>query len=244
MNIKFKRVLLKLSGESLMGNAPANTNHTQGIFDISAINNIIHQIQQLLELGIEVGIVIGGGNIFRGMNANQFGLDRVDADYMGMLATIINGIALKDCLINQKIACNLYSALPIERVTEPYNIDHMKHNISNGNVIIFVGGTGNPFVTTDSGAALRALEINADLLIKATNVDGVYNVDPKNNPEAIKYDSITFVDAIKQNLNIMDISAFDLCHKHNINIQVCNIFTANALKNAALGNTCGTLVHA
>lgn len=237
--LKYKRILIKLSGEALMGSS-------QNMFDPSTTSSILSQIKAVTQLGVEVGVVIGGGNIFRGVKANELGLQRANADYMGMLATMMNGIALKDFLANIGVKTKIYSALNVTNVIKGYNRDSMLSRLQDGNVIIFVGGTGNPFFTTDSGAALRAIEMNADILIKATKVDGVYNKDPVKSTDAIKYDTITFDEAITNNLKVMDISAFDLCKEHKMNIQVCNIFNPNTLENIVLGvnNTnIGTYVH-
>lgn len=234
--VKYKRILLKLSGEALMGNS-------QSMFDKPTIDAVISQIKQILDLGVKIGIVIGGGNIFRGVNGKELGLDRANADSIGMLATVMNGIALKDFLANAGIKAKIYSALAINNLVKGYNRDSMLGRLNDGNVIIFVAGTGNPFFTTDSGAALRAIEMKADLLIKATKVDGVYDSDPKLNLTATKYHKVSFNDAIKQNLKIMDMSAFDLCREHKVNIEVCNIFNANCLKDSVLGNSQGTLIH-
>lgn len=234
--IKYKRVLLKLSGEALMGD-------TNTMFDKPTLDNIITQIKSLVELNIKLGIVIGGGNIFRGINGNELGLQRANADSMGMLATIMNGIALKDFLANYGIKSKIYSALSIQNLVKGYNRDSMLGRLEDGNVIIFVGGTGNPFFTTDSGAALRAIEMNADLLIKATKVDGVFDKDPVKHSDAQKYSTLTFDEAIHKQLKVMDMSAFDLCREHKVDINVCNIFTPNALKEVALGHDQGTIIH-
>lgn len=233
-----KRILLKLSGEALMGE------ESREMFDKNALEMIISQIKQLIELKVKLGIVIGGGNIFRGTKAQQFGLQLVNAHYMGMLATIINGIALKDFLNTHKIRSEIYSAIPIGEIIKGYNRNDMLEKLEADNIVIFVGGTGNPFFTTDSGAALRAIEMNADILVKATKVDGVYDSDPVQNHNAKKYDQLSFDDAIRQNLQVMDMAAFDLCRSHNVNIVVCNIFSKNSLSDTASGNTRGTLIHA
>ena len=234
--VKYKRVLLKLSGEALMGEQ-----HT--MFDKATVDAIIAQIKQVINLGVKLGIVIGGGNIFRGINGSELGLNRANADAMGMLATVMNGIALKDFLTNAGIESKLYSALAITNLVKGYNRDSMIRRLESGDVIIFAGGTGNPFFTTDSTAALRAIEMNAEILIKATKVDGVYDSDPKINLTATKYYNISFDEAIKQNLKVMDMSAFDLCRTHKVNIDVCNIFKVNSLLDSVLGQTQGTLIH-
>ncbi len=237
--LKYERILIKLSGEALMGSS-------QNMFDPSTTSSILSQIKSVTELGVEVGIVIGGGNIFRGIKADELGLQRANADYMGMLATLMNGIALKDFLSNINVKTKIYSALNVSNIIKGYNRDSMLSRLTDGNVIIFVGGTGNPFFTTDSGAALRAIEMNANILIKATKVDGVYDKDPVKYNDAVKYNTLTFDDAISKNLKVMDISAFDLCKEHKMNIQVCNIFQPKTLENIVLGieatNT-GTYIH-
>ena len=236
--VKYKRILLKISGEALMGNSVTS------VFDKPTIDSIIIQIKELLAVKIKIGIVIGGGNIFRGTGISGIELDRANADYIGMLATIMNGIALKNFLSNASIKSTLYSALAITNIVSNYDRNDMIDRLNNGNVIIFVGGTGNPYFTTDSGAALRAIDMQADLLIKATKVDGVYDCDPKLNHNATKYTKISFDQAIKQNLKVMDMSAFDLCREHKVNIDVCNIFKPNSLKDSILGNSQGTVIHA
>lgn len=234
---KYHRVLLKLSGEALMGGGTA-------LFDKATIDSIITQIKQSLELKVKIGIVIGGGNIFRGVNGAQLGLDRANADYIGMLATVMNGIALKDFLTHSHIKSKIYSALAINNIVKGYNRDSMLSRLEDNHVIIFAGGTGHPYLTTDTTAALRAIEMQADLLIKATKVDGVYDADPLLNPDAIKYPNLSFDQAIKQNLKVMDMAAFDLCNQHKINIAVCNTFNHNSLIDSILGNIHGTLIHA
>ncbi|TXH59545.1 MAG: UMP kinase [Bacteroidia bacterium] len=245
-NIKYQRLLIKISGESLAG-AEITDNNTpkenSNIFNLEIITHITKQIVKLIQLGVEVAIVIGAGNIFRGINSNDFKINRNNADSMGMLATIMNGIALKDFLANQNITSVVYSAIPIPSIVETYNRNHVLNDISQKKVIIFVAGTGHPFFTTDTGAALRAIEINADLLIKATKVDGVFNQDPIKYNDALKYDSLSFDEAITLNLKVMDMAAFDLCKNNNLNIQVCNIFKPSALTDIAQGKQVGTLVY-
>lgn len=235
--VKYPRVLLKLSGEALMGNGYAS------IFDKPTIDAMLIQIKQVLGLGVKLGIVIGGGNIFRGVNGSEFGLQRANADYMGMLATIMNGIAFKDFLTNVGINSKVYSAIAVSNIVEGYNRDNMLSMLEDNNVIIFVAGVGNPFFTTDSGAALRAIEMNADLLIKATKVNGIYDVDPAKHTNAKKYDRLSFDEAITKCLKVMDMSAFDLCRSNKVNIQVCNIFEDGSLMDAVLGKSQGTLVY-
>ncbi|MBX9866670.1 MAG: UMP kinase, partial [Burkholderiales bacterium] len=195
-------------------------------------------------LGVKVGLVIGGGNFFRGVaGSDKLGIQRANADTMGMLATVMNGILLRDSFNSHGIEAKIFSAFPIGSFIKGYNRDSMLKRIDNGEVVIFVGGTGSPYFTTDSGAALRGLEMNADLLIKATKVDGVYSADPKKDPNAVKYDSLSFNDAITNNLGVMDMAAFALCRENNLNIKVCSIFKAGSLKRIVLGEDEGTLVY-
>lgn len=233
---KYKRILLKLSGEALMGDS-------QNMFDKATLDAILFQIKQLNELGIKIGIVIGAGNIFRGISGDDLGLQRANADYMGILATVMNGIALKDFLSKIGVSAKIYSALSISNIAKEYNRDSMLKRLNDGDVIIFVAGTGLPYFTTDTTAALRAIDMNADLVIKATKVDGVYDSDPKKNSDAQKFRKITFEEVINKNLKIMDIAAIDLCRTNKINIEVCNIFKPDVLKNIAEGKECGTLVY-
>lgn len=237
MPVKYKRILLKLSGEALMGKS-------DDIFDKNTVNSIINQIKQVHELNVKIGIVIGGGNIFRGASGPALGLERTNADYMGMLATVMNGIALRDFLNNVGIKSRVYSAIAVANIVKGYNRDSMLKNLDDGHVVIFVGGTGNPFFSTDSGAALRAIEMKADLLIKATKVDGVYDCDPQENLTATKYHKLSFDEAITHNLKVMDMAAFDLCRTNKVNIEVCNVFHQNSLKDSVEGNGQGTLVYA
>ena len=233
---QYNRILIKLSGESLMGS-------TGNIFDAITLDIILNQIKNLTNLGIKIGIVIGGGNIFRGINGDKLGLQRANADYMGMLATIMNGIALKDFLESHGVKSKIYSALAVGNIIKGYNRDSMLKRMDDGNVIIFVGGTGNPFFTTDSGAALRAIEMNADILIKATKVDGVFDKDPAQYSDAIKHEKLSFDAAINANLKVMDMSAFDLCRANNMNLVVCNIFKPHSLERVVRGENEGTFVY-
>jgi uridylate kinase len=235
---QYKRVLLKLSGEALVGDSQDSS-----IFNKVAVNEIVTQIKELQVLGVSLGIVIGGGNIFRGVNGAEFGLKEEHAHYMGMLATVMNGIALKDFLAHSGVEAQVFSALPLATMVKYYNQDEVLNALDNGKVIIFVAGTGNPFFTTDSGAALRAVNIGADLLIKATKVNGVYDKDPCLYSDAKKFVRISFDEAINKNLKVMDISAFELCRAHNINIQVCNVFLKHSLRDVVLSSSDSTLVY-
>lgn len=235
--LKYQRVLLKLSGESLMG-------ETRDSVDPETVAFIMAQIKEVLELGVKIGIVIGGGNFFRGVaGADKLGIQRENADTMGMLATVMNGILLRDAFNSNAIEAKIFSAFPVGGFIKAYNRDSMVRRVNNGEVVIFVGGTGNPYFTTDSGAALRGLEMGADLLIKATKVDGVYTADPKKDPSATKYTQLSFDEAINQSLGVMDIAAFALCRENKLDINVCSVFKAGSLKRVVLGEDEGTLVY-
>ncbi len=236
--LKYQRILLKLSGEALMG-------ETKDSVDPETVEFIIAQIKEVLALGGKVGLVIGGGNFFRGLTgSDKLGIERANADFMGMLATAMNGILIRDALNSRGISTQLYSAFAIGNIVEAYNRDKALRQLLNGDVVIFVGGVGSPFFTTDSGAALRAIEMNCDLVIKATKVDGVYNKDPKKHADAVKYSQLSFDQAISQNLGVMDMAAFALCRENNMNVNVCSIFKAGSLKRVVLGEDEGTLVFA
>ena len=220
----YKRVLLKLSGEALLGE------RSYGI-DPKRIAQYAKEIKAVTKLGLEVAVVIGGGNIFRGVSAASNGIDRVQADYMGMLATVINGMALQSALEEENVQTRLQTAIKIEAVAEPYIKRKAVRHLEKKRVVIFGGGTGNPFFTTDSAAVLRAIEINADVILKGTRVDGVYDCDPEKNENAIKYESITFHDVIKKNLKIMDSTAFTLSQENNLPIvvfNICLLYTSDA----------------
>lgn len=235
-DIKYKRILLKLSGEALMGEA-------KDAVDPQVVEFIIKQIKEVLNLGIELGLVIGGGNFFRGvLGSDKLKLQRANADYIGMLATAMNGILLRDALNSHQIPAELYSAFAIGNIIEPYNRDKALKQLNSGVVVIFAGGVGSPFFTTDSGAALRAIEMDCSLLIKATKVNGIYNKDPQRYPDAVKYSELSFDQVINQNLGVMDMTAFALCRENNMNINVCSIFEPNILKRVVMGENEGTLV--
>jgi len=232
----FKRVLLKLSGEALMGDEA---------FGISrgTIERMVADIGAVVRLGIELAIVIGGGNIFRGVALGARGMDRATADYMGMMATIMNAMALQDAMRNAGIEARVQSALNIEQVVEPYIRPKAMRYLEEGKVVIFAAGTGNPFFTTDTAAALRGSEIGAEIVLKATKVDGVYSADPKKDPSATRYASITFDEALTRNLQIMDATAFALCRDQRLPIKVFDIFKPGALARIVMGADEGTLVH-
>ena len=235
--LKYPRILLKLSGEALMGESGDSV-------DTETVAFILQQVKDVLALGVKVGIVIGGGNFFRGVaGSDKLGIQRANADTMGMLATVMNGILLRDSFNAQGIDAKLFSAFAVGSFIKGYNRDSMIKRLNDGDVVIFVGGTGSPYFTTDSGAALRGLEMNADLLIKATKVDGVYNKDPKKFADAVKYQQLSFDEAIGENLGVMDMAAFALCRENGLNIKVCSIFKAGSLKRVVLGEDEGTLVY-
>jgi uridylate kinase len=231
----YKRVLLKLSGEALLGE------RSYGI-DPKRIAQYAKEIKAVTKLGLEVAVVIGGGNIFRGVSAASNGIDRVQADYMGMLATVINGMALQSALEEENVQTRLQTAIKIEAVAEPYIKRKAVRHLEKKRVVIFGGGTGNPFFTTDSAAVLRAIEINADVILKGTRVDGVYDCDPEKNENAIKYESITFHDVIKKNLKIMDSTAFTLSQENNLPIVVFNMNKTSNLLKLINGTKTGTSI--
>jgi len=231
----YKRVLLKLSGEALLGE------RSYGI-DPKRIAQYAKEIKAVTKLGLEVAVVIGGGNIFRGVSAASNGIDRVQADYMGMLATVINGMALQSALEEENVQTRLQTAIKIEAVAEPYIKRKAVRHLEKKRVVIFGGGTGNPFFTTDSAAVLRAIEINADVILKGTRVDGVYDCDPEKNENAIKYESITFRDVIKKNLKIMDSTAFTLSQENNLPIVVFNMNKTSNLLKLINGTKIGTSI--
>jgi uridylate kinase len=235
--IIYKRVLLKLSGEAL---APAGGT---GI-DPDAAKMISRQIQSVFQLGANLAIVIGGGNIWRGKVGLELGMDRATADYMGMLATVMNSLALMDALENIGVTTRVQTSIEMRAIAEPYIRRRALRHIEKNRVVIFAGGTGNPYFTTDTAAALRAVEINADLLIKATKVDGIYDSDPKKNPEAKKYDSLTYLEALNKQLQVMDATAISLCMENHMPLMVLNLWEEGSLKKALTGEKVGTLVEA
>ena len=233
--MKYKRVLLKLSGEALMG----LNNH--GI-DPIRLNEYAIQIKEIHEKGTEIAIVIGGGNIFRGVSGASKGMDRVQADYMGMLATVINGLALQSALENIDIPTRLQSAINMEAIAEPFIKRRATRHLEKGRVVIFGSGTGNPFFTTDSAAVLRAIEINADVILKGTRVDGIYNKDPEKNKEATKFDSLSFEEVLKKGLKVMDTTAFTLSQENNLPIIVFDMNIKGNLSKIINGDKIGTRV--
>ncbi|MGB2245572.1 MAG: UMP kinase [Flavobacteriaceae bacterium] len=233
--MKYNRILLKLSGEALMGSK------VYGI-DPKRINEYAEEIKQLHTKGVEIAIVIGGGNIFRGMAGSSEGVDRVQADYMGMLATVMNGLALQSALENIEVPTRLQTALKIEAVAEPYIKRKAVRHLEKNRVVIFSAGTGNPFFTTDSAAVLRAIEINADVILKGTRVDGIYNEDPEKNKEAIKFDSLSFEEVLRRGLKVMDTTAFTLSQENKLPIIVFDMNTQGNLSKVVNGDNVGTRV--
>jgi uridylate kinase len=232
-----KRVLLKLSGEALMGDDAFGINR-------ATIVRIVGEVSEVIHLGVEVAIVIGGGNIFRGVAGGAVGMDRATADYMGMLATVMNSLALADTMNKAGLTARVMSAIAIDQVVEPYVRPKALQYLEEGKVVIFAAGTGNPFFTTDTAAALRGAEIGAEMVLKATKVDGVYSADPKKDPNATRYTELSFDEAISQNLGIMDATAFALCRDQKLPVKVFSIFKNGALKRVVMGEDEGTLVHA
>ncbi len=233
---KYKRILLKLSGEALMG---------EGSYGISRpiIEGIVAEIAAVARQGVEIGVVIGGGNIFRGVAPGAAGMDRATADYMGMLATVMNALALQDAMRQAGLASRVQSALNIEQVIEPYIRGKAIRYLEEGKVVIFAAGTGNPFFTTDTAAALRASEVGAEIVLKATKVDGVYTSDPKKDPGATRYSRVSFDEAIQRNLKVMDATALALCRDQRLPVNVFSIFRSGALARVVAGEDEGTLVH-
>jgi len=232
----YKRVLLKLSGEALMGNDAYGINR-------ATIDGMVAQVAQAHDLGVELAIVIGGGNIFRGVAPGASGMDRATADYMGMMATVMTALALQDAMRSAGLTARVQSALKIEQVVEPYIRPKALRYLEEGKVVIFAAGTGNPFFTTDTAAALRGAEIGAEVVLKATKVDGVYSADPMKDPTATRYQSISFDEAIRRDLKVMDATAFALCRDQKLPIRVFSIFKQGALKRVLMGEDEGTLVH-
>ena len=233
--MKYNRILLKLSGEALLGK------NSYGI-DNDRLVVYAEEIKQIHNQGVEIAIVIGGGNIFRGLTGSEDGIDRVQADYMGMLATVINGLAIQNALENMDIPTRLQSAIKMESIAEPFIKRKATRHLEKGRVVIFASGTGNPYFTTDSAAVLRAIEINAEVILKGTRVDGIYNEDPEKNKEAVKFDNISFEDTIKRGLKIMDTTAFTLSKENELPIIVFDMNTRGNLTKVIMGEKIGTIV--
>lgn len=236
-HLTYHRILLKCSGEALMGSA------SFGI-DPSILDKIAKDVAALVQMGVEVGLVIGGGNLFRGKALSEAGLGRVTGDHMGMLATVMNALALRDALERAKVPTHIMSAIPMTGVVDPYHYRKAIHYLQQKNVVIFAAGTGNPFFTTDSAACLRAIEIEADVVLKATKVDGVYSEDPFKNPKATRYAFLTYRDVLAKGLEVMDHTAICLCQEHNMPLQVFSIAEPDALTKIVMGEHVGTLVGA
>lgn len=232
----YKRILLKLSGEALMGDDAFGINR-------ATIVRMAEEIAEVTRLGVQVAVVIGGGNIFRGVAGGSVGMDRATADYMGMLATVMNSLALQDAMRLAGLPVRVQSALDIQQVVEPYVRGKAIRYLEQGRIVIFAAGTGNPFFTTDTAAALRGAEIGAEIVLKATKVDGIYTADPKKDPTATKYATISFDEAIQRDLKVMDATAFALCRDQKLPINVFSIFETGALERVVMGATEGTLVY-
>lgn len=233
---KFSRILLKLSGEALMGEDSYGINR-------DVIERIVAEIGEVAQLGVQVAVVVGGGNIFRGVAPAATGMDRATADYMGMMATVMNALALQDAMRRAGIVARVQSALTIEKVAEPYIRGKALRYLEEGKIVIFGAGTGNPFFTTDTAAALRAVEMDAEVVLKATKVDGVYTADPKTDPTAQRYEHLSFDEAIARNLKVMDATALALCRDQKMPLCVFSIFKLGALKRVVMGEDEGTLVE-
>lgn len=231
----YKRILLKLSGEALAGQ--------QGYgIDPEVIGGIAAEIRDVIELGVQVAVVIGGGNIFRGVAAASRGMDRASADYMGMLATVMNSLALQDALEKVGVATRVQSAIEMQEIAEPYIRRRAVRHLEKGRVVIFGAGTGNPYFTTDTAASLRAMEINADVILKATKVDGIYTADPNKDKDAVKYSSLTYLDVLKLGLQVMDATATSLCMDNNLPIVVFDLTARGNIQRVILGEAIGTIV--
>nr|WP_320116381.1 UMP kinase [uncultured Desulfuromonas sp.] len=232
---KFKKILLKLSGEALAGN------NGYGI-DPEIISGIAGEIREVIDLGVQVALVIGGGNIFRGLAASSAGMDRASADYMGMLATVMNSLALQDALEKVDVITRVQSAIEMREIAEPYIRRRAVRHLEKGRVVIFAAGTGNPYFTTDTAASLRAMEIGAEVILKATKVDGVFDADPAKNPAAKKYDSLSYLDVLQKGLQVMDATATSLCMDNDLPILVFNLTQPGNIKKVVLGEAIGTIV--
>lgn len=234
--VRYKRIVLKLSGEVLRGQG------TDPI-DAAVLERMCLQVKEIHDMGVQVCVVIGGGNIFRGLQGEQRGVDRTTGDYMGMLATVINALAIMDRLEKLGVSTRVQSAIPMNQVAEPFILRRAMRHLEKGRVVIFAAGTGNPYFSTDTTAALRASEMGAEVIMKATKVDGIYDKDPNKHKDAVKYDSLTFIDALRQRLNVMDSTAFSLCLDNNVPILVFDLSDPHAIRKAVTGAKVGTLVH-
>lgn len=235
--LKYKRILLKCSGEALMGNS-------QFGIDPSVLDRIATDVDKLINMGVEVGLVIGGGNLFRGKALSKAGLGRVTGDHMGMLATVMNALALRDAMERIDLPARIMSAIPMLGVVDPYHRRKAMTHLRNKNVVIFAAGTGNPFFTTDTAACLRAIEIGSDIVLKATKVDGIYSADPLKNPDAVRYDYVSYKQVLRDNLQVMDATAICLCQEHGMPLQVFDMAAPDALQKIVVGERIGTIVGA
>lgn len=234
--LKYHRILLKLSGESLASLSGSG-------IDAAQAKDIARRLKDVREIGVDIAIVIGAGNLWRGKIGLDMGMDQATADYMGMLGTVMNALALMDALEHQDVVTRVMTSIEMKTVAEPYIRRRAIRHLEKGRVVIFGGGTGNPYFSTDTAAALRAMEIGADVLIKATKVDGVYDTDPKTNPNAVKFDELSYIDAINLRLGVMDSTAVTMCMEHKLPIHVLNLWDEEALKKALFGEKVGTIVH-
>jgi uridylate kinase len=234
--LKYKRILLKLSGESLMGEKGFGIDH-------NVLNFFANEVKKVHDAGVQLGIVIGGGNIYRGLSASDQGIDRVTGDHMGMLATVINSLALQNAIEHRGIQTRLLSALHMQEIAEPYIRRRALRHLEKGRVIILGAGTGHPYFSTDTAASLRAVEIAADAIVKGTRVDGIYDSDPEKNSSAFKYEKISYLDILKKNLRVMDLTAVSLCQENNLPLVVFNMNAPDNLLKLVLGETVGTVVH-
>lgn len=235
MTLKYKRVLLKFSGEALMGTADFG-------LDANTLRQVVAEVKALHDLGVQVGIVVGGGNIFRGAQIQGSGIQRTTGDHMGMMATVINALALRDVIEDMGMHASVFSAMSIEGVSHGFNANHVKKQLEQGRIALFAAGTGSPFFTTDTAAALRGIEIDADIVLKATKVDGIYTADPKKDITATRYEFLTYDEVIQKNLQVMDMTAFVLCREHRMPIRVFDMFKKDAVIRIVKGEAEGTLV--
>lgn len=233
---KYKRILLKLSGEALMGDEDFG-------IDPKVLDRMALEIGQLIGIGVQVGLVIGGGNLFRGAALSKAGMDRVTGDHMGMLATVMNALAMRDALERSNISTRVMSAIPMSGVVEHYDRRRAVRDLKEGDVVIFSAGTGNPFFTTDSAACLRGIEIDADVVLKATKVDGVYDADPMKDPTAVKYDRLSYDEVLDKKLGVMDLTAICLCRDHNMPVRVFDMNKSDVLRSIVVGESEGTLIE-
>jgi uridylate kinase len=239
---RYRRILLKLSGEALMGEVGGEQHLKGASIDTHTLERIASEVKEVAELGVEIALVIGGGNIFRGLAASAGGMDRASADYMGMLATVMNSLALQDALERQGVTTRVLSAIEIREVAEPYIRRRAMRHLEKGRVVIFAAGTGNPYFTTDTAAALRAMEIHADVLLKATRVDGVYDKDPRKHADAKRFDRLTYIEVLKRNLEVMDSTAISLCRDNRLSILVFDLRQRGNIRRVVMGDPIGTLV--